>query len=54
MGHPNLATLLAILITAVVYAVFLFLLKTFSKSDILLLPKGDLIYRGLTRLKLMK
>lgn len=53
-GHPNAATILAILITAAVYFVVLFLLHTFTKSDILLLPKGKFIYGALCKLKLMR
>ena len=54
MGHPNVGTIIAIILTAVVYFIFLFLLRAFTKADILLLPKGDSIYRLLKNLRLMK
>ena len=53
-GHAAVATVLSILITVLVYFILLFLLHTFAKNDILLLPKGESIYRVLCRMKLMK
>ena len=49
-----LATLLSVLVTAVVYAILLFAAKAFSKEDIMMLPKGKKIYDFLVRKKLMK
>jgi stage V sporulation protein B len=48
------ATLLSVLITAVVYAAALFATRTFSKEDIMMLPKGGKIYSFLVRKKIMK
>jgi len=53
-GHAGIATILSILTTVLVYFILLFLLRTFSKNDILLLPKGEWIYRMLCKIKLMK
>ena len=53
-GHAAVATVLSILITVLVYFILLFLLHTFTKNDILLLPKGESIYRVLCKMKLMK
>jgi len=49
-----LATLLSVLITAVLYTVALFVARAFSKEDIMMLPKGQKIYAFLVRKKLMK
>ena len=54
MPREVLATLLSVFITAIVYAVMLFATRTFSKEDILMLPKGQRIYNFLVRKKLMK
>ena len=53
-GHPNMATILSIIVTALIYFIFLFLLRTFTKEDILLLPGGKTIYHTLCKLKLME
>ncbi len=47
------ATCVAILATVIAYFVLLFLLRTFQKADILILPKGERIYRILSRMKLV-
>ena len=49
-----IATLLSVLITAVLYAFALFITKSFSKEDIMMLPKGKKIYGLLVKMKLMK
>ena len=49
-----LATLLSVLVTAVLYTAALFLTRAFSKEDIMMLPKGKKIYNFLVRKKLMK
>jgi hypothetical protein len=54
MPREVLATLLAVFITAILYAVALFVTRTFSKEDILMLPKGQKIYNFLVRKKIMK
>lgn len=53
--HPgNIATLFAIFIAVLVYAVAIFIFKAISKEDILLLPKGNKICAVLMKLKLIK
>ena len=54
MGYPSIATLVSILATVVAYFILLFLLNTFEKSDIILLPKGQRIYGLLRKIKLVK
>jgi len=54
MGDEWYGVLLSILITAVVYFVFLFIVKAFAKEDILFLSHGDKIYKVLQKLRLMK
>ncbi len=49
----DVATCVSILATIVAYFVLLFVLKTFSKSDIIILPKGEKIYGILFKLKLI-
>ncbi len=49
----TVATCSAILATVVVYFILLFLLRTFKKADIMILPKGDRIYRVLSYMKLV-
>ncbi len=48
------ATCISILMTVVFYFIFLFLLKTFQRSDILILPKGEKIYQFLLKHKLVQ
>lgn len=48
----RLATVMAIIVAVVVYAIAVVLLKIFSKTDILMLPKGDKIYNFLVKLKI--
>ncbi len=50
----KVGTLVSIAAAGVVYVVALFLLRGIRKSDILLLPKGQKIYRLLCRVHLMK
>lgn len=54
MPREVFATLLSVLITALVYAAALFATRTFSKEDIMMLPKGGKIYSFLVRKKIMK
>jgi stage V sporulation protein B len=54
MPREVIATLLSVFITAVLYAVALFVTRAFSKEDILMLPKGQRIYNFLVRKKIMK
>lgn len=48
------ATCVSILMTILAYFVLLFLLRTFQRSDIIILPKGEKIYRFLSKHKLVK
>ena len=48
----RLATIIAIVVAIIVYAISVILLKIFSKSDILMLPKGEKIYNFLVKLKI--
>ena len=48
------ATCVSILMTIFAYFVLLFLLRTFQRSDIIILPKGEKIYRFLSKHKLVK
>ena len=53
--HPGrFATLGAIVVAAVVYAVVIFLLRAITLDDVLLLPKGAKIARALQKIKLLK
>ncbi|MBQ8448797.1 MAG: polysaccharide biosynthesis protein [Clostridia bacterium] len=54
LPSERLATVLSVLITAVLYTAALFLTRAFSKEDIMMLPKGKKIYNFLVRKKLMK
>jgi len=54
LGRPSIATIVAILVTIVAYFVLLFVVKAFEKSDVILLPKGQKIYRLLQKIRLMK
>lgn len=47
-------TLLSILITAVIYVFALFLTKTITKDEIMMLPKGKKIYEKLLNMKIIK
>lgn len=46
------ATIIAIIVAIIVYAISVILLKIFSKTDILMLPKGEKIYNLLVKLKI--
>lgn len=50
---PKVATLSAITFAALVYIIAVFVFRCISKEDILLLPKGQRIYRLLHRIKLI-
>ncbi len=50
----KIGTLLSIAAAGVVYVIALFLLRGIRKSDVMLLPKGEKIYRLLCRIRLMK
>ena len=53
-GYPSIGTITAILATVVVYFLLLFVLKSFDKSDIIILPKGQKIYSLLKKVRLVK
>jgi len=48
----RIATLSAIVIAVISYAISIVLLKIFSKDDILMLPKGNTIYNFLVKIKI--
>ena len=50
----TIATCISIVATIIAYCVLLFLLKTFQKSDIVILPKGEKIYKFLLKHKLIQ
>jgi stage V sporulation protein B len=50
----TIATCVSILMTVIVYFILLFLMKTFQRSDIIILPKGEKIYRFLLKHKLIQ
>ena len=54
MGYSSAATFASILVTVIAYFILLFLLNTFDKSDIILLPKGQKIYGLLRKIKLIR
>ena len=54
LGYPTIATIVAIVVTMVVYTVLLFLLNAVEKGDVILLPKGQRIYALLKKIKLMR
>ncbi|MBR6744519.1 MAG: polysaccharide biosynthesis C-terminal domain-containing protein, partial [Clostridia bacterium] len=54
LGHPSVATLVAIFVTVIAYFILLFLFNTFEKGDIILLPKGQKIYGLLKKIRLMR
>ncbi len=47
----TIATCAAILMTIITYFILLFLLRTFQRSDIIILPKGEKLYQFLSRHK---
>ena len=53
-NRPNVATVVSVISTAIVYFILLFVLKEFTKNDIMILPKGEKIYSLLCKAKLMK
>ncbi len=52
--YPKFATLLAIVLTAALYFVGLFLFRVLRKEDILLLPRGEKIYNFFVKKHLVK
>lgn len=48
----KLATILAIVVAVIIYALAIIALKVFSKEEILLLPGGNKIYKILEKLKI--
>ncbi len=53
IGSVTVCTILAVVIACVVYAIFLLLLRGISKSDIIMLPKGNKIVTILEKFKLI-
>ena len=53
-GHPNVATVISIIVTAIIYFVFLFIFQTFTEQDIRILPKGDWICEKMKKMHLLK
>ena len=53
-GYPNVATLISITATAIVYFILLLVFRTFTEQDIKILPKGDQIYQKLNKMNLIK
>ena len=51
--YEKIATLVAIVLAVVIYVVMLFALKTLTKADVLLLPKGTKIYAALKKYNLI-
>lgn len=51
LGQSIVKTILAVGAAVVVYLVLIFALKALDKEDVLLLPKGEKIYRALHRLR---
>lgn len=54
LGYNTIGTLSAVIATAIVYFILLLLFNAVQKSDIILLPKGQKIYRILKKIRLMK
>ncbi len=54
LGEGKSVTLLSIMIAAVIYFFTLFLIGGLTKTDILLLPKGEKIYKLLLKVKVVK
>ncbi len=50
----NISTIIAIAVAAVIYVIFLFLVRGIEKNDILLLPKGNKIVKVLEKTRLMR
>jgi len=49
-----ITTIICIFIGVLIYGIMIIILKTFSKEDILSFPKGELIYKLLTKLRIYK
>ncbi|MBE6665380.1 MAG: polysaccharide biosynthesis protein [Ruminococcaceae bacterium] len=54
LGYNTIGTFSAVIATAIVYFILLLLFNAVQKSDIVLLPKGQKIYRILKKIRLMK
>ena len=48
------ATVVSIILTVIAYFVLLFATKNFEREDIMMLPKGEKIYKALVKLHFMK
>lgn len=53
-GYVTIGTLVAVIATAIVYLVLLLLFNAVQKNDIILLPKGQKLYRILKKIRLMR
>ena len=53
-GRPMVATVVSIILTVIAYFVLLFATKNFEREDIMMLPKGEKIYKALVKLHFMK
>lgn len=53
-GYPNIATVISIMATAIIYFVLLFVFQTFTEQDIKILPKGDWICKKMKKMHLLK
>lgn len=54
LGYTTIGTFTSVIATAIVYFVLLLSFNAVQKSDIILLPKGQKIYRILKKIRLMK
>jgi len=52
--QSRIVVMIAIMVAVVVYLALIFLTKTITKEDVMLIPKGEKIYNKLRSLKLMK
>ncbi len=51
LGHGTVKTIIAVLAGALVYLAMIFVTKALAKEDVMLLPKGEKIYKVLKKLK---
>lgn len=54
LGYATIGTFTSVMATVIVYFILLLLFNAVQKSDIVLLPKGQKIYRILKKIRLMK
>jgi stage V sporulation protein B len=54
VGESWIATIISVILTAIVYFIFLFIVRAIEKEDILFLAHGDKIYKVLHKLHLVK